>query len=238
MRSCRIKTRESFAARARLRRSGQSRACAGRAEYLNRGIRVEIHAGVAVRAPTFVAAAAKGVELLRLLLALSTQRFVASSLAEARVEVRAVFVERAIAAPNAKALVAYPEDEVLLLPTGLAVRFEASFVSAFLVATRTSQAHVDFACEEAFFAKPLAAVVAKIIVSGVINRLSAIATREFATPAAETVIVFGAGAAESTQAVVADFHHRGGNDECTIPFAPPEVQLGFVLDANHGGHFF
>jgi hypothetical protein len=158
-------------------------------------------------------------------------------LAEARVEVRAVFVERAIAAPNAKALVAYPEDEVLLLPTGLAVRFEASFVSAFLVATRTSHAHVDFACEEAFFAKPLAAVVAKIMFGG-INRLSAIATREFATPAAETVLVFGAGAAESTQAVVADFHHRGGNDECTIPFAPPEVQLGFVLDANHGGHFF
>ena len=237
MRSCRIKTRESFASRARLRQSGQSRACAGRAEYLIRGIRVEIHAGVAIRAPTFVAAAAKGVELLRLLLALSTQRFVASSLAEARVEVRAVFVEPAIAAPNAKALVAYPEDDVLLLPTGLAVRFEASFVSAFLVATRTSPAHVDFAFEEAFFAKPLAAVVAKIRFGG-INLLSAIATREFATPAAETVLVFGAGAAESTQAVVADFHLRGGNDEFTIPFAPPEVQLGFVLDANHGGHFF
>ena len=65
-------------------------------------------------------------------------------MAEARVEEWAVFVVRAIHAPNAKALEAHPEGDVLLLLTGLAVRFEASFVSAFLVATRTSPANINF----------------------------------------------------------------------------------------------
>ena len=219
----------------RLRLAGQSLACAGRAEKRTRGIGVgvEIHAGVTVRAPTFVAAEAKGVELIRLLIARLTHRFVASSLAEANVEAWAVFVVRAIQAPNAKALEAHPEGDVLLLLTGLAVRFEASFVSAFLVATRTSPAYIDFLREEeAFLAKPLATAVA-IQKEAIIRLLFAFETSEFATPVAETAL-FGAGAAESTRAGVADFHLRGGNDEFT--FAPPEVQVGFVLDANHRGH--
>ena len=62
----------------------------------------------------------------------------------------------------------------------------------------------------------------------------AFATNEFATPVAGTA--FGAGDAQSTLADVADFHRRGGNDAFTFRFAPPEVQVGFVLDANHRGH--
>tara|TARA_B100000767_G_scaffold201568_1_gene188448 strand:- start:239 stop:940 length:702 start_codon:yes stop_codon:yes gene_type:complete len=152
-------------------------------------------------------------------------------LAEAHVEAWAVFVVRAIGAPNAKALEAHPEVDVQLLLTGLAVRFEASFVSAFLVATRTSPAYIE---EEAFSAKPLAAAVAIPKFEDIIIRpLFAFETNEFATPVAETALL-GAGAAESTRAGVADFHLRGGNDEFT--FAPPEVKVGFVLDTNHRGH--
>ena len=81
-------------------------------------------------------------------------------------------------------------------------------------------------------AKPLAAAVAKNF-EAIIRPLFAFETNEFATPVAETAL-FGAGAAESTRAGVADFHLRGGNDEFT--FAPPEVKVGFVLDANHRGH--
>ena len=161
-----------------------------------------------------------------------THRFVASSLAEARVEAWTVFGVRAIHAPNAKALEAHPEGDVLLLLTGLAVRFEASFVSAFLVATRTSPANIEFLREVAFLAKPLATAVA-IQKEAIIRLLFTFETSEFGTPVAETAL-FGAGAAESTRAGVADFHLRGGNDEFT--FAPPEVKVGFVLDANHRGH--
>jgi hypothetical protein len=138
--------------------------CAGRAERPRPGIGiggVEFHAGVTVRAPLFVAVGAKGVELIRFLSAWSAHCFVASSFAEATVEVWAVFVVRAIGAPNAKALEARPEDDVRLLPTGLAVRFEASFVSAFIVATRTSPAYTDFVRDDAFFAKRVAAAKAK-----------------------------------------------------------------------------
>ena len=195
---------------------------------------VEIHAGVTVRAPPFVALRAKGVELISLLFARSTHRFVASSLAEARVEAWAVFVERAIGAPITTALEVDREDDLLLLHTGLAVRFEASFVSAFLVATRTSRAYTDFHREEAFLAKHVAAAVARIF--GAIFKRVAFATNEFATPVAATAL--GAGDAESTLADVADFHRRGGNDAFTFRFAPPEVQVGFVLDANHRGHSF
>ena len=209
--------------------------CAGRAEKrtIEVGkVGVEFHAGVTVRAPSFVAVKAKGVELIRLLCARSTHRFVASSLAEAHVEVWAVFVVRAIGAPNAKALGAHPVEDLLLLPTGLAVRFEASFVSAFLVATRTSPAYVDFFLrDDAFFAKRVAAAVARNF-EAIIK--VAFATNEFATPVAETA--FGAGVAENTLADVADFHLRGGNDAFT--FGPPEVQVGFVLDANHRGTLF
>ena len=155
-------------------------------------------------------------------------------MAEAHVEAWAVFVVRAIGAPNAKALYAHPEVDVLLLLTGLAVRFEASFVSAFLVATRTSPAYINFLhSEDALLAKPLAAAVAKNF-EAIIRPLFAFETNEFATPVAETALLLGAGAAESTRTGVADFHLRGGNDEFT--FAPPEVQVGFVLDVNHRGH--
>ena len=152
-------------------------------------------------------------------------------MAEARVEAWAVFVVRAIGAPNATALEADPEDDLLLLLTGLAVRFEASFVSAFLVATRTSRAYTDFHREEAFLAKRFAAAVARIFRAIFKRYQLAFATKEFATPVAETAL--GAGDAESTRADVADVHRRGGNDAFTFRFAPPEVQVGFVLDANH-----
>ena len=66
--------------------------------------------------------------------------------------------------------------DLLLLHTGLAVRFEASFVRAFLVATRTSRAYTDF-FEEAFLAKHVAAAVAKNIRSDL--QTVAFATNEF-----------------------------------------------------------
>ena len=82
-------------------------------------------------------------------------------------------------------------------------------------------------------AKPLAAAVARNF-EEIIRPLFAFETHEFATPVAETALLLGAGAAESTRAGVADFHLRGGNDEFT--YGPPEVKVGFVLDANHRGH--
>ena len=91
-------------------------------------------------------------------------------------------------------------------------------------------------------AKPLVAAVAKIF-GAIFKPIVTFETNEFATPVAETgLAVYGLigagktalGAAESTLADVANFHLRGRNDAST--FAPPEVQVGFVLDANDRGH--
>ena len=86
-------------------------------------------------------------------------------------------------------------------------------------------------------AKTLVAAVAKIF-GAIFKPIVTFETNEFATPVAETALGAGRTAlgAESTLADVADFHRRGGNDAFTFRFAPPEVQVGFVLDANHRGH--
>ena len=84
-------------------------------------------------------------------------------------------------------------------------------------------------------AKTLVAAVAKIF-GAIFKPIVTFETNEFATPVAETALGAGRTAlgAESTLADVANFHLRGGNDAST--FAPPEVQVGFVLDANDRGH--